>query len=354
MIPDSVRRLAVAPMMDWTDRHCRVFHRQLHPSTQLFTEMVTAKAILFGDRARLLGFSPQEEPLALQLGGAEPGELAKAARIAAEWGYGEVNLNVGCPSDRVQGGSFGACLMREPLLVGECLAAMGEAGIAVTLKCRIGVDDQDPEEALDRVADAAVGAGVEAIWVHARKAWLEGLSPAQNRDIPPLDYARVFRLKARLPVFVGLNGGIGTAAEAMAHLAEVDGVMIGRAAYQRPAILSVLAGYEGAADKAHRLNAARAMVPYAAEWIAQGGRLSNVVRHMLGLFHGEPGARAYRRTLTVAGQAPGADAGLLADAIDAVEAAGIAAATARAAAFAARPDEPRATGDEAGAVREPA
>ncbi|MEO1105210.1 MAG: tRNA dihydrouridine(20/20a) synthase DusA, partial [Pseudomonadota bacterium] len=299
-------RIAVAPMMDWTDRHCRVFHRRLNPSVRLFTEMVTAKAVLFGDRARLLGFSAEEHPLVLQLGGSEPLELAAAAVIAAEWGYDEINFNVGCPSDRVQGGRFGACLMREPALVGECLAALGEAQLPVSLKCRIGVDDQDPEVALDAVADAAVASGVSAIWVHARKAWLKGLSPAQNRDVPPLDYDRVFRLKARLASFVGLNGGLATVADVDQVAASVDGVMIGRAAYKRPAILTALAGYCGEADRHRRLKVARSMVPYAADWIGQGGRLSNVARHMLGLFHGEPGARAWRRTLTVAGQEDGA------------------------------------------------
>jgi len=312
--------IAVAPMMEWTDRHCRVFHRRLNPSLRLFTEMVTAKAILFGDRERLLGFSAEERPLVLQLGGAEPEELASASRIAAERGYDEVNLNVGCPSDRVQGGRFGACLMREPALVGECLAAMGEGRLPVTLKCRLGVDEQDTEVALDAVADAAVAAGVSAIWVHARKAWLKGLSPAQNRDVPPLDYARVHRLHARLDTFVGINGGIADAAAVAGQLALVDGVMIGRAAYQRPALLAELAGHTGGEGFAHRLAVARSMVPYAEAWIARGGRLSNVVRHMLGLFHGAPGARIFRRTLTVAGQAPGAGPDVLAAAIDAVEA----------------------------------
>lgn len=319
--PTGVRQLAVAPMMDWTDRHCRVFHRRLNPHAQLFTEMVTAKAVLFGDGDRLLGFSPEEHPLVLQLGGSEPEELARACRIAAERGYDEVNLNVGCPSDRVQGGRFGACLMREPALVGECLAAMGEGGLPVTLKCRIGVDDQDPEPALDAVADAAVAAGVAGIWVHARKAWLKGLSPAQNRDVPPLDYERVARLRARLDVFVGLNGGIVTAADARALGARFGGVMIGRAAYQRPAILAALAGLDGAADIAHRLNVARRMADYADAWVAQGGRLNNVTRHMLGLFHGESGARNWRRTLAAVGQSPGAAGDYLRAAVDRMEAA---------------------------------
>ena len=296
------------------------FIRRLNRDLRLYTEMVTAKAILHGDRERLLGFSPEERPLALQLGGAEPDELASAARIAADWGYDEVNLNVGCPSDRVQGGRFGACLMKEPALVGECLAAMGAGGLPVTLKCRIGVDEQDPDHALDAVADAAVDAGVAAIWVHARKAWLKGLSPADNRTVPPLDHARVRRLHERLRTFVGANGGITDAEAARAAARTTDGVMIGRAAYQRPGLLAELAGHTGDDGLAHRLAVARSMVAYAEAWIGEGGRLSNVAKHMLGLFHGEPGARGFRRSLTVAGQAPGADATVLADAIDAVEA----------------------------------
>ena len=319
--PAGVRQLAVAPMMDWTDRHCRVFHRRLNPRAQLFTEMVTAKAVLFGDKDRLIGFSSEEHPLVLQLGGSDPEELARACGIAAERGYDEVNLNVGCPSDRVQGGRFGACLMREPALVGECLAAMGEGGLPVSLKCRIGVDDQDPEPALDAVADAAVAAGVVAIWVHARKAWLKGLSPAENRDVPPLDYERVVRLRARLDVFVGINGGIVTAADAGALAARVDGVMIGRAAYQRPAILTALAGLSGEADIAHRLAVARQMADYADAWVDRGGRLNNVTRHMLGLFHGERGARDWRRTLAAVGQTPGAAGDYLRAAVDRIEAA---------------------------------
>lgn len=315
------RRLAVAPMMAWTDRHCRVFHRRLNPAAQLFTEMVTAKAILFGDQAHLLDFCAEEHPLVLQLGGAEPDELARASEVAARWGYDEVNLNVGCPSDRVQGGRFGACLMREPALVGECLAAMAAGGLPVSLKCRLGVDEQDIEPALDAVADAAVAAGVRVIWVHARKAWLKGLSPAQNRDVPPLDYERVARLRVRLgpEVFVGLNGGIATEADAREAGAAFDGVMIGRAAYQRPGILAALAGLAGEADRMHRVAVARTMVPYAAWRIERGGRLNNVTKHMLGLFHAERGAREWRRTLTVEGQAEGAGAEVLEAAIHRIE-----------------------------------
>ncbi|MEM6847611.1 MAG: tRNA dihydrouridine(20/20a) synthase DusA [Pseudomonadota bacterium] len=234
--------LSVAPMMDWTDRHCRVFHRRLNPDIRLFTEMVTAKAVLFGDQERLLGLSTEEHPVVLQLGGSDPNDLAKASRVAADWGYDEVNLNCGCPSDRVQGGSFGAVLMREPTLVGECLAAMGEGGLPVTLKCRIGVDEQDPEPSLDAVADAAARAGVTFIWVHARKAWLQGLSPAQNRTVPPLDYDRVERLHQRLSptVSVGLNGGLSDARAIHYACGATDGAMIGRAAYHAQASWSPL------------------------------------------------------------------------------------------------------------------
>ncbi|MFY8155387.1 MAG: tRNA dihydrouridine(20/20a) synthase DusA, partial [Rhabdaerophilum sp.] len=235
--PEDIR-FSVAPMMDWTDRHCRFFHRLLSRRARLYTEMVTTGAVLHGDRRRLLGFSPQEQPVALQLGGSDPEELARAARIGEEHGYVEINLNCGCPSDRVQNGRFGACLMREPQLVAECVAAMKKAvSIPVTVKCRLGVDDQDTEEALDALADAVVAAGCDALFVHARKAWLQGLSPKENRDIPPLDYARVRRLKARLPtVPIAINGGIASIAEAQVLLAAdgelpgLDGVMLGRAA----------------------------------------------------------------------------------------------------------------------------
>lgn len=315
--------ISVAPMMDWTDRHCRVFHRRLNPSVRLFTEMVTAKAILFGDQERLLGFSPQEHPLVLQLGGSDPEELAKASQIAADWGYDEVNLNCGCPSDRVQGGAFGAVLMRSPGLVGECLSAMGEGGLPVTLKCRIGVDEQDPEPALDAVADAAVAAGAVFIWVHARKAWLQGLSPAQNRDVPPLDYDRVARLHGRLSpgTGIGLNGGLTDESAIASACSTTDGAMVGRAAYQRPGLLAVLAGHTGDSGFRHRVAVARSMADYAADWMARGGRLANVTRHMLGLFHGEPGARDWRRTLTEEARLPEATPDLILRAADAIEAA---------------------------------
>jgi tRNA-dihydrouridine synthase A len=233
---DQTHRFSVAPMMDWTDRHCRVFHRLLTRHARLYTEMLTTPAIVHGDRARLLGFDASEHPVALQLGGSDPRELAESARIGEGFGYDEINLNVGCPSDRVKDGRFGACLMAEPELVASCVAAMKRAvKIPVTVKCRIGIDDQDPEVSLDRLARAIVAAGSDALIVHARKAWLSGLSPKENRDIPPLDYDRVYRLKRAMPdVPIIINGGIASLAEAKAHLAHVDGVMLGRAAYQEP------------------------------------------------------------------------------------------------------------------------
>ncbi|MEM7695878.1 MAG: tRNA dihydrouridine(20/20a) synthase DusA [Pseudomonadota bacterium] len=318
MRPNTALTLAVAPMMDWTDRHCRVFHRRLNPTLLLFTEMVTTGAILYGDAERHLAFSAEERPLILQLGGSDPAALARCAAIAAGYGYDGVNLNVGCPSDRVQGGRFGACLMREPQLVGECLAAMAEGGLKVSLKCRIGVDDQDPEVALSAVAEAAKG--VDAIWVHARKAWLKGLSPAQNRTVPPLDYGRVYRLKAERQGFVGINGGFETEAAIAAQTGRVDGVMVGRAAYRDPALLSRLSGRVGMAERAHRLAVARSMVGYADDVMRRGGKLSHVTRHMLGLFHGEPGARTWRRRLTEEARLPGATPRLLDDCVDAITA----------------------------------
>ena len=313
--------VAVAPMMDWTDRHCRMFHRQLTRRALLYTEMVTADAVIHGDRERLIGFAPVEHPVAIQLGGAEPGKLAQAAGIAADFGYDEVNLNVGCPSDRVQSGTFGACLMRSPELVGELVAAMRAAvSIPVTVKCRLGVDEQDPEAALDALADAAAAAGTDAIWVHARKAWLEGLSPRENRDVPPLDYDRVYRLKQRLPnVFVGINGGIGSLDEAEAHLAYVDGVMLGRAAYQTPAMLAdVDRRFYGAEEGPLPHEAVEAMLPGIAAELARGTRLSHITRHMLGLFHGVPGARSWRRILTVGAVRPGAGVEVVEEALAAV------------------------------------
>ncbi|RTL93490.1 tRNA dihydrouridine(20/20a) synthase DusA [Ancylobacter aquaticus] len=315
-------RFAVAPMMDWTDRHCRAFHRVLSARARLYTEMVTANAVIFGDRERLLGYSPQEHPIAVQLGGSDPEALAKAAAISAEWGYDEINLNVGCPSDRVQGGNFGACLMRDPALVARCVAAMKAAvAIPVTVKCRLGVDEQDPEIALDALADAVLAAGADGLIVHARKAWLEGLSPKENRDIPPLDYDRVHRLKARLPdVPVSLNGGIATLEVAQAQLAHVDGVMLGRAAYQQPELLlRVDSLFFGEVDPhPDAFAAVAAFEPYVAAHLAAGGRLHDITRHMLGLFTGRPGARAFRRHLATEGVKPDAGLDVLRAAVDEV------------------------------------
>ncbi|NJO54728.1 MAG: tRNA dihydrouridine(20/20a) synthase DusA [Bacteroidales bacterium] len=313
------RRFTVAPMLDWTDRHCRSFHRLLSRRALLYTEMVTTGAVIHGDRGRLLGFSPEEQPVAIQLGGAEPKDLAQAARIAEGFGYVEVNLNVGCPSDRVQNGRFGACLMREPQLVGDCVAAMKAAvSLPVTVKCRIGVDDQDPEPALDALAEAAVAAGVDALIVHARKAWLEGLSPRQNRDVPPLDYERVYRLKrARPNLDIILNGGIATLEEARIHLDHVDGVMLGRAAYQEPwrliAVDPELFGEP--APVADMAEAVERMIPYCQRHLDVGGRLSAVTRHMVGAFHAVPGARRFRRLLAEGAAKPGADVEVIRDAL---------------------------------------
>lgn len=315
-------KLAVAPMMDWTDRHCRFFHRQLTRRALLYTEMVVADAAIHGRREQLLGFDPVEHPVALQLGGSDPAKLAEAARIGEGFGYDEINLNVGCPSDRVQSGTFGACLMRTPDLVGDCVAAMKAAvSIPVTVKCRLGVDEQDPETALDAVADTVFAAGADALWVHARKAWLEGLSPKENRDIPPLDYDRVYRLKRRWPDrFIGINGGIPGIDEALAHLAFVDGVMLGRAAYHTPGILADVDGrIYGEAGPAPDFEAViAAMADHAGRHIAAGGRLGHVTRHMTGLFHGQAGARRFRQIISTDATRPGAGPDVLLRAADAV------------------------------------
>lgn len=292
---------AVAPMMDRTDRHCRFFHRQLTRKTLLFTEMVAADAVIHGDRRVLLAFNQAEHPISLQLGGSDPLRLAEAARIGAAWGYDEINLNVGCPSDRVQSGKFGACLMLDPGLVARCVEGIREAaGIRVTVKCRLGVDDQDIEAALDQFVDALISAGAHGVWVHARKAWLQGLSPKQNRTVPPLDYDRVYRLKRRLPgFFVGINGGVQSIAETQEHLADVDGVMVGRTAFDRPAILAAADhALFGSSNTPNADAVIDAMVAYAERQISDGISVGRVTRPMLGLFHGLPGARAWRRTLT--------------------------------------------------------
>ena len=310
-------------MMDWTDRHCRVFHRLMSRRARLYTEMLTTGAIIHGDRRRLLGFDPSEHPVALQLGGSDPADLATAAKIGEEFGYDEINLNVGCPSDRVKDGRFGACLMAEPALVADGVAAMKRAvKIPVTVKCRIGIDDQDPEVALDELARGVVAAGADALVVHARKAWLNGLSPKENRDIPPLDYDRVYRLKAALPdVPVIINGGIGSVAEAARHLDHADGVMLGRAAYQEPwRLLNVDPELFGqTAPYATMKDVFEAMFPYIEEQLAQGAKLHSMTRHFVGAFHGVPGARAFRRHLAENGVKSGAGVDVLRDAIALVE-----------------------------------
>jgi len=316
-------RFSVAPMMDWTDRHCRMFHRQLTRRALLYTEMLTTGAVIHGDRPRLLGFDAAEHPLALQLGGSDPRDLATAAKIGEDFGYDEININVGCPSDRVKEGRFGACLMAEPELVAAGVAAMKHAvRVPVTVKCRIGIDDQDPEIALDALARAVVAAGADALIVHARKAWLNGLSPKENRDIPPLDYDRVYRLKRAMPqVPIIINGGIGSIADAKLHLSHVDGVMLGRAAYQEPwRLLEVDPELFGeAAPHAGMKDALEALIPYIEAQLAQGLRLHGITRHVIGAYQGVPGARAFRRYLSEFGVKPDADAGVLLKAMVAVQ-----------------------------------
>jgi tRNA-dihydrouridine synthase A len=312
-------RFSVAPMMDWTDRHCRYLHRLLTRRALLYTEMLTTGAVLHGDRARLLRFDPSEHPVAVQIGGCDPGALAASARICADAGFDEINLNVGCPSERVRNGRFGACLMAEPALVGECVAAMKAAvTVPVTVKCRIGIDDQDPEAALDALAKAAVAAGVDRLIVHARKAWLSGLSPDENRRVPPLDYGRVYRLKLRFPTLeTVINGGVATVEQARVHLTRLDGVMMGRAAYREPwRLLDVDPMLFDAVAPATSIRmVAEAMIAYVEHETAAGVRASSVLRHLVGLFHRVPGARAFRRHLSIASVKPGADAEVLRDAL---------------------------------------
>jgi tRNA-dihydrouridine synthase A len=306
----AAARLSVAPMMDWTDRNCRAFHREISRGALLYTEMVTAPAVLHGDRARLLDHAPAEHPLALQLGGSDPAELRAATAIAADWGYDEINLNCGCPSDRVQSGAFGAVLMKSPALVADCVAAMAEVGTAeITVKCRIGVDHQTPAEVLPEFLEKVSAAGVSRFIIHARKAWLQGLSPRQNRDVPPLDYPLVLQMKRAYPhLHISLNGGVDSLEAAQALLAQgLDGVMIGRAAYHEPFNLlgradAELFGLGGARDP---FAVAEAMRPHIAAHLAAGGRLHQITRHMLGLFHGRPGARGWRRVLSEGAAAEG-------------------------------------------------
>jgi tRNA-dihydrouridine synthase A len=316
------RAFSIAPMMDWTDRHCRFFHRLLTRRALIYTEMITTGAVIRGDRGRLLAYDAAEHPVALQLGGSDPLALAECARIAQDLGYDEINLNVGCPSDRVQEGRFGACLMAEPRLVGDCVAAMKAAvRVPVTVKCRIGIDEQDPEQSLEALTSAVEAAGVDALVVHARKAWLQGLSPRENRDVPPLDYDRVHRLKREHPdLSVVLNGGIASLDQAAEHLQHVDGVMMGRAAYQEPwRLLAVDPQLYGApAPFATPKAAVEAFIPYVARELAHGTRLAAMTRHVLGLFRGVPGARAFRRHLATEAVKPGAGTDVLVDALSLV------------------------------------
>ena len=303
-------RYSVAPMMDWTDTHCRTFHRLMTRRALLYTEMVTTGAILHGPRDRLLRHDASEHPVALQLGGSDPRELAEAARIASDYGYDEINLNCGCPSDRVQNGRFGACLMREPELVGRCVGALKSAvDVPVTVKCRIGVDDQDPRQALYELVDAVENAGVDGVVVHARKAWLQGLSPRQNRDVPPLDYGLVHALKSDRPnLFVAINGGIASNDEAAKQLERTDGVMLGRAAYQNPELLLDVDTrfFDAPQPVGDGAEAVMLFMPYMAQKLETGVRLHDMTRHLLGLFAGRPGARAWRRHLATHASAPAA------------------------------------------------
>ncbi|AXT28423.1 tRNA dihydrouridine(20/20a) synthase DusA [Ruegeria sp. AD91A] len=308
-------------MMDWTDRHCRYFHRLLSAETLLYTEMVTAPALVRGGAVHLLDHSPEEHPVALQLGGSDPEELAQAARLGAEAGYDEINLNCGCPSDRVQSGTFGAVLMKNPGRVADCVAAMREAvNVDVTVKCRIGVDDQEPEEVLPAFLEHISAAGCQRVTIHARKAWLQGLSPKENRDIPPLDYDLVHRMKDEFSdLHISINGGINTLDEAAAHLeAGLDGVMIGRAAYHQPG--DVLSDADrrifGAGTTRDPFAIVQHMVPYVERHLAGGGRLHQITRHMLGLFAGRPGARAWRRALSEGAVQDGAGPEVMLRALD--------------------------------------
>jgi len=325
------RRLSIAPMMDWTDRHCRAFHRALTARALLYTEMVTAPAVLHGDQQRLLGFNAVEHPVALQLGGSDPVQLAEAARIGQAFGYDEINLNVGCPSDRVQSGRFGACLMREPEVVADCMAAIREAvSVPATVKCRIGVDDQDPQVSLFATVDACAAVGIEVFIVHARMAWLKGLSPKENRDVPPLDYALVRRLKRERPqLSISINGGIVSLDAAEAHLVasdgvQLDGVMLGRAAYHEPAILGQADRrlFGAATPDVDPFEAIDRYRPYLAAQLSEGVHLAAMTRHMLGLMHGRPGARAFRRILTVESTRPGAGLEVVDRAVESVREAG--------------------------------
>ena len=310
-------RLSVAPMMDWTDTHCRVFHRILAPGARLYTEMVHANAVIHGDRQRLLGFDASEHPLALQLGGSDPDLLAQAARIAADWGYDEVNLNCGCPSDRVQAGRFGACLMREPELVADCVAAMSAAvSIPVTVKCRLGVDEDKDYEQFRAFIDRVASAGSGLFVVHARNAWLKGLSPKENREVPPLRYDWAYRLKAERPdLQVVLNGGIASVETAQAQFEHLDGVMLGRAAYHDPYVLHALEAAQTGSALRPREELLQQLRPYVEARLAEGLALKHISKHLLGLFHGQPGGRGFRQVLSEGAHRPGADWSLVEQAL---------------------------------------
>ena len=309
-------------MMEWTDQHCRRLHRLMSRRARLYAEMLTVGAVIHGDRERLMGFDASEHPVAFQLGGSEPKGLAEAARIAEDFGYDEINLNCGCPSDRVQNGAFGACLMLRPQLVAECVRTMKDVvRVPVTVKCRIGVDDQDPETALFELAAQTVAAGVDALIVHARKAWLKGLSPKENRDIPPLDYALAHRLKRAYPaVPIVVNGGLATIEAMKEQLGVVDGVMVGRAAYQDPALLLKVDSelFGESPPFADCFEVVKAYAPYVEKQLAAGERLASITRHMLGMFAGMPGARAFRRRLALEAVRPDAGVELLLSAVDEV------------------------------------
>lgn len=312
------RRLSVAPMMDWTDRHCRSLLRLIAPQTLLYTEMVTTGAVLHGDRERLLGFDPAEQPVACQLGGSDPDDLAAAARIVEDWGYAEANLNVGCPSDRVQSGLFGACLMANPSLVAECISAMQEAvSIPVTIKHRIGINDQDSYDHMARFVETIAATGCSSFAVHARKAILSGLSPKENREIPPLRYEDVYRLKQDFPdLEVIINGGIQTAEGVSEHLNHVDGAMIGRAAYGTPFVLAEMEGVVfGTRNSDSGHGVVRKFLPYIDAHLERGGSLNHITRHMVNLFAGKPGARAWRRFLSENAYKPGADRAIVEQAL---------------------------------------
>ena len=328
---EQAARLSVAPMMDWTDRHCRYLHRLISGRALLYTEMVTAPALVRGGAVHLLAFNPEEHPVALQLGGSDPDELAEAARLGAEAGYDEINLNCGCPSDRVQSGTFGAVLMKEPARVATCVGAMRRAvDVPVTVKCRIGVDDQNPEEVLPEFLSRIVAAGCERVTIHARKAWLQGLSPKENRDIPPLDYDLVMRMKMLFPhLHLSINGGVADLDAALALLDRgLDGVMIGRAAYHRPwdCLGGADAALWGAAPRCSGPEeVALAMIPYIDRHMETGGRVHQVTRHMLGLFAGRPGARGWRRHLSEGASRAGAGSELVLEALETVRGAAAAA-----------------------------